>query len=95
MVGEQRQRARDVRQVGELCRGCAPDFEQVRVGIDDVLEVDGQRSAIGGVSAASGADALGDVEDDACEALFVQVDFLIVWHLTDRAGGVRRGVSLR
>lgn len=55
--------------------------------------MDGQRSAIGGVSAASRADALGDVEDDACEALFVQVDFLVIGDLTDRAGGVR-GVVL-
>lgn len=83
---------KDVRQVGELRHGRAPDFEQVGVGIHDILEVDGQRGAIGGVGAASGADALGDVEDDACEALLVQVDFLVIGDLADGAGGVRRGV---
>lgn len=81
------QGARDVRQVGEL-RACrAPDFEEVRVRIDNVLEVDGQRCAVGGVGAASRADALGDVEDDACEAFFVEVDFLVIGDLADGAGG--------
>lgn len=86
MVGGERQNARDVRQVGELGASRAPDFEQVRVGVDNVLEVDGQRGAVGGVGAASGADALGDVEDDACEAFFVEVDFLIIGDLADGAG---------
>lgn len=67
---------------------CAPDFQEVGVGIDDVLEVDGQRCAVGGVGAARWADALGDVEDDAGEAVFVEVDFLVVGHLADGAVGV-------
>ena len=42
-------------------------------------------------AAGGGADALGDVEDDACEAIFVDVDFLVVWDLAEGAGGVSMG----
>jgi hypothetical protein len=57
----------------------------VGVRVDDVLEVDGQGGAVGGVGAAGGADALGDVEDDAGEAVFVEVDLLVVGDLADGA----------
>jgi hypothetical protein len=31
------------------------------------------------------ANALGDVKDDACEAVFVEVNLLMVWDLANRA----------
>lgn len=74
-----------------MCVGCVPDFHGVGVRVDDVFEVGGEGCAIDGGTAACGADALGDVKDDAGEAVFVEVDFLVVGDLTDCAG--RRVVS--
>ena len=48
----------------------------------------GHGCAVGGRTAAGFADALGDVEDDGCKTIFVEVDFLVVGHLTDCAGFV-------
>jgi hypothetical protein len=47
--------------------------------------VDGQRGAVSGIGAPCGADPLGDVEDDAGKAVFVEIDFLIIWNLTKSA----------
>lgn len=40
-----------------------------------------------------GIDSLGEVEGDACEAVFVEVDFLVVGDLADRAGWREVSVS--
>lgn len=34
-------------------------------------------------------DSFADVEDDACEAVAVEVDFLVVWNLADVTGKLR------
>ncbi len=44
--------------------------------------------AICGGAAAGLAYTLGDVEDDGCEAVLVEIDFLVVGNLPDRAGQV-------
>lgn len=41
--------------------------------------------AVDGGAFAWEANALSDVEDNACEAIFVKVDLLMVWNLTNRA----------
>jgi hypothetical protein len=71
---------------------CTPHFDSVVVRINDVFQMRGQRSAIHCRAAPSQADPLRNIEDNACEAIFVQVDLLVVWHLTDRAD-VRKGAG--
>lgn len=56
--------------------------------------MDGQGGAVGGVGAAGGADALGDVEDDAGEAVLVEVDLLAVGDLADGAAEVSSGWTI-
>ena len=77
---------RDKRKLGELRVGSVPDFNGVDIGIDDVFKVCCESGAVDGWAASCDADALGDVEDDACEAVFVEVDFLVVGDLADCAG---------
>ena len=55
----------------------------------------GHRSSICGGAAAWLAYSLGDVKDDACEAIFVEVDFLVVWDLTDCARSTCQSQSER
>lgn len=45
-----------------------------------------QRAAVNLGAGAGGADALADLEDDACVAVFVDVDFLVVGDLAQLAG---------
>ena len=40
--------------------------------------MDGERCTVGGIGAARRANTLGDIENDACEAVFVEIDFLTV-----------------
>jgi hypothetical protein len=42
-----------------------------------------QGCAIDSWALASNAYSLSDIEDDACEAIFIKVDFLMVWNLTN------------
>lgn len=77
--------------------GRVPDFDRVGVVADEFFEVRSERAAVGlevgvgrgggGGGGGLGADALGDVEDDAGEAVLVDVDFLVVGDLADFAGG--------
>lgn len=48
--------------------------------------MDGERCAVGGVSAARRANSLCDIENDACEAVLVKIDFLAVRNLAYCAG---------
>jgi hypothetical protein len=43
--------------------------------------MDGERGTVGGVGAARWANTLGDIENDACEAIFVEIYFLTVRNL--------------
>ena len=45
----------------------------------------GQGCTLNSWSGARQAYALRDVVDDTCEAIFIQIDFLVVWDLTDSA----------
>jgi hypothetical protein len=47
--------------------------------------MNGERCTVGGVGAAGRANSLGDIENDACEAIFVKIDFLTVRNLAYRA----------
>jgi len=75
-----------VRKFGELCVRCVPHLHCVVIASNDVLEMGRQSRAIDGGTRAWQADSLGDVEDDGCEAIFVEIHFLVVGDLTDRAG---------
>ena len=80
-----------VREVGELGLGCIPDLDGVGVVADEVFQVDCQGAAVALEAGAGGVDALRDVEDDRGEAVFVDVNFLVVGDLADGAGA---GVSI-
>jgi hypothetical protein len=79
---------RDLREVGELGLGGVPDLDGVDVLADQVFEVGCQGTAVAlkGVLP-GGFHALHNVEDDGGEAIFVDVDFLVVRDLANRAGG--------
>ena len=73
------------RQFGKHSIGCTPHLHGVGVGIHDVLEMSGHGGAIDSWAGSWEADSLGDVEDYAGEAVFVEVDFLVIGHLTNCA----------
>jgi len=62
-----------------------PDLDSIGIRINDILKVGSHSCAIGRGATAWQTDSLGDVEDYACEAIFVKVDFLVVGDLTDCA----------
>jgi len=68
-----------------LCVGCVPHFYGVVIAGDDVLEMGCQGCAIDCGTRAWQPDSLGDVEDDGCEAIFIEIDFLVVRDLSDCA----------
>lgn len=72
----------------ELGLCCVPDLERVLVGADQLLEVRRHGAAVDLGVRARLADALGDVEDDAREALSVDPDLLVVGYLPQLATGV-------
>jgi hypothetical protein len=78
----------DGREFGKLCVGCIPHFHGVGIGVNNVFKVGGESSAVDCGARAREADALGDVEDDGCEAVSVEVDFLVVGDLADCAENV-------
>jgi hypothetical protein len=60
-----------------------PHFDSIDIGINDVLKMSSHSRAISCGAASGHANALSDVEDDRCEAIFVEVDLLVVWNLSD------------
>jgi hypothetical protein len=71
--------------MGELRLGCIPRLDSVGVVADELLQVCGQRAPVRLEASAGGADALGDVEDDAGEAVLVDVHFLVVGDFAELA----------
>ncbi|CAG9980762.1 unnamed protein product [Clonostachys byssicola] len=63
---------------GELGFGRVPDLGGIDVAADELLEVRRQGSAVDLGSGSRPAHALGDVEDDAGEAVLVDPDLLVV-----------------
>jgi hypothetical protein len=68
-----------------LCR--VPHFDCISIVANQVLEVSCQSAPVALQPASRGVYALGYVEDDGCEAILVDVDFLVVGDLTDSAAG--------
>ena len=60
-----------------------PHFDSIDIRINDVLKMSGHSRAISSGTASSRAYSLGNIEDDRCEAVFVEVYFLVVWDLSD------------
>jgi hypothetical protein len=82
--------------MGELRLGRVPDFDRVRVLADKIFQVDRQGAAVAlEWVVAGGVHALGDVEDDGGEAIFVKVDFLVVGDFTNHAEGIVSQVRRR
>jgi hypothetical protein len=80
-------------EMGELGFGCVPHLDRVGVIADELLQVRGKRAPVGLEAAARGTDALSDVEDDAGEAVLVDVDFLVVGDLAKLAAMEKEKVS--
>lgn len=89
MRGIQRQREGrgrgSLRELRECRASGAPYFDGVDISVYDVFQVRCEGRAVGGWSAAWHAHALCDVEDDAGEAVLVEVDLLMVGYLPDSA----------
>lgn len=80
---------RIVDSVRHLCQACsifAPKFDLVGLSRNDVLEVVLQGLHIG--AGVFGRDTLVDFDDNIGEAVWVQVDFLVIRDLTDCAVGM-------
>ena len=83
-MGEARIGGGGALEVGKGGLGRVPDLDRVGVVADKFLEVCGQGAPVGleavgcGRGGRRGPDALGDVKDDAGEAVLVDVDFLVV-----------------
>ena len=75
------------REFGEEGSARIPDFDGVDVRVDDILQVSCQRGAIDLGTGSWLANSLSDVEDDAGEAVLVDVDFLVVGDLPELAVG--------
>ncbi|VUC34569.1 unnamed protein product [Clonostachys rosea] len=84
-VKEEEKDKRHSAKTGELGLGGVPDLEGILVRADEILEVRRHGPAVDLGSGARLAHALGDVEDDAGEALLVDPDLLVVRDFSDFA----------
>lgn len=78
----------NIREVADLSLGCIPHLNRLGrvLDADELLEVGGQGFGVpleGVVGRGRGGDALGDVDYDGGEAVFVDVDFLVVGDLAE------------
>lgn len=78
-------------ETSELGLGRVPDSDRVDVGADHVLEVCRHGTTVDLGAGARAPDALGDVEDDAGEAVLIDPDLLVVGDLAQLARTV--GIS--
>jgi hypothetical protein len=65
--------------------GCVPHFHGVDITSNNVLQMGRQSRAIDGGTGTWEADPLRNIEDDGCEAVFVEIDFLMIRDLADCA----------
>lgn len=77
-----------LRKVGKLGIARIPHLDSIGVRVNDILKMRRQGCAVDGWTSACDAYALGDVEDDACEAIFVEIHLLVIWNLPNSAGNV-------
>jgi hypothetical protein len=75
------------RDVGKFSLCGVPHLHRVDVTADQILQVDGQRFAIGLETASCRPNALCDVEYDAGKSVLVDPDLLVVWDFAKPAGG--------
>ncbi len=75
----------DLRELGELSFTGTPHFHSISLGVDDVFKMRRQSGAINSWSSTFNAYSLGNIEDDASEAIFVKIDFLMIWDLSNGA----------
>lgn len=61
----------------------APYFDGIFVSVDDVFQVHRQGGAIDGGPGSRLPHALRDIEDDASEAVLVEVDLLVIGYLAE------------
>lgn len=85
---------RNSRQTGELSLSGIPHLDRINIGPDQFLQVGSQGSAIILETAASGrSHTLGDVEDDAREPFFVNVDLLVAGNLAKFTASINVSVA--
>ncbi len=66
--------------------GRTPNLQGISVCVDYLFKMDSERCTVGSVRAAGWSYALRDVKNNACEAVFVEIDLLAVGNLTYCAG---------
>lgn len=79
--GEGYIKGQNILKLAELRLGRVPYFDSIGISPNQLLEVDSQGFAVDLVRGTGPADALCNVEDDACEAVLVDKDLLIVGDL--------------
>lgn len=60
-----------------------PYLDGINIGSNNIFQVRCQGCAIGSWSAPRQANSLCDIENNTCEAILVEVDFLVVWYLAN------------
>ena len=81
---------RGLRKLGEYGVTGAPYFDGIDIGVDDIFQVGCHGRPVYRSVASSFADPFGDIEDYACEAIFVEIYFLMVGNLSYGAKDVNR-----
>lgn len=82
---EEREKTMDmryIRQFRKLSISNRPYFHSVQIGINNILQMSRHSRSVGRWAGARSADSLGDIEYDTGEAIFVQIDFLMVGNLS-------------
>lgn len=70
------------RQFRKLGIGNTPYFHRIQIRINDIFQMSSHSRTIGRWARTGCTYSLGDIEDDTCEPIFIQVDFLMVGNLS-------------
>jgi hypothetical protein len=75
----------NVLKVRELGLSSVPDLDSIDIGSNHVFEMGCHGTAVNLRARARASDALGDIEDDAGEAILIDPDFLVIGDLSQFA----------
>lgn len=75
----------DIRELGELCISGVPHAHRVGIVTDQLFQVSRERLAVNLGGSAVGANTFTDLKNDACEAILVDIDLLVVGDLAQFA----------
>lgn len=84
----------NVLKVRELGLSSVPDLDSIDIGSNHVFEMGCHGTAVNLRARARASDALGDIEDDAGEAILIDPDFLVIGDLSQFAAGIESAQAL-